>query len=163
MIVAEVFGSVDKAGGAALGADDGVSHIIQRLYLAALLDDDDLNAGCIAVGEVDLLQALLVDRHAGHADIVLAGLDAGNNGIKSDVGGFQGHAQLFGNRAGHLNVDADQLAVVVVFIGREGTLGRHMQNSGLLGIIGGLGLLAAGGHRQQQHCTQQYSKQFFHG
>ena len=38
--------------------------------------NDDLNTGGIAVGEVDLLQPLLIDGHTGHAHIILAGLYA---------------------------------------------------------------------------------------
>ena len=69
-------------------------------------NDDHLNAGGVGVGEVDGLQALLVDGHARHAEGVLAGDDAGHDGVKVRVDHFQFIAKLVANGLGDLHVDA---------------------------------------------------------
>ena len=159
---------IDKARGAGLRADDGVGavrkQIIDRGDGAVVLDNDDLHAGGVGVGEVDLLLALVGHGHAGHAHVIFACLDAGDDRVKRDVRDLQLHAELVGDGLRDLNVDADDRVAVVVLIRREGGFGRHGQLGGF-GSVGSwlviFGSRGAGGKAQHQNdCKKQCGKLF---
>ena len=79
VVLAEVVGGVDVAGGILLHADLdlGAVEVVNRGDGGILFHDDGLDAGGVAGGEVDALGALLGDGDGAEADIDLA---AGNGG-----------------------------------------------------------------------------------
>ena len=179
-------GTVDVAGGAHLAADHiGVGQIIHGLDGGILLHDDHLNAVGVAVGEVHHSLTLLGDGDTGHHHVALAGLSGLQGGVKVHIVHLELQAQLLGDGASHLYVDALEGAVVSHhLIGREGGVGGHGQltgrHRGKIGPVGGRGgnraavgsggaagdrrliLLTAG--RQGQHHGQSHghSKNLFH-
>ena len=97
----------------------GTAHDLTFQADADLGDNDHLNAGGVAGGEVDGLQALLGDGHAGHAHVVLAGLDAADDGAELGVHNGQLAAHLVGNGGGHLRVDTHHRVVLRPPAGRR--------------------------------------------
>ena len=157
---------IDKARGARLRADDGAGavreQIVDRGDGAVVLDDDDLHARGVGIGEVDLLLALVSHGHTGHAHVILAGLHARDDGVECDVGDFQLHAELVCDGLCDLHVDADDGVAVIVFIRLEGGLSRHGQlagsGSGVLSLCGG----SAGRKAQRHNGCKQQCKILFH-
>ena len=182
--VLDVPGGIQEAGGAGLGADHVAGAVGEEVVhagdLAALLDNDHLHAGGVAVREVHLLQTLVGDGHAGKTQVILAGLDAGDDGVKGDVGDLELQAQLVGDGLGDLHVDAHNGVTIVVLIGREGGLGGHgedaVHSGGEASLAGGGGIgaggggaaggggvvAAAGGQAQRQGQSQDQSNELLH-
>ena len=138
MILAEVVGGIDEAGGGVLSADldvltliDQAEELVDGLNRGALGNDDDLHAGGVALGEADGLEALVGDGHAGHAHVDLAGDDGGDDGVKVHVLNVELHAELVGDEAGDDGVDADDGLVLIELVGREGGVGAHGEHFGV--------------------------------
>src|SRR5699024_8756814 len=92
---------------------------------AVLGDDNHLYAGSVAVSEVDALQTILGNGHAGHAHVILAGLNAADDGTKLGVHNGQLHIQVISNGSRHFRVDTHHLVVLIVLIGGEVGVGGH--------------------------------------
>ena len=94
---------------------------------------------------------VLGDGHAGHAEVRLAGLYGGDDGVKLHVLDLQVIAQQIADGLGHVGVDAHDVAAFVILIGREGGVGRHRQRFGH-------------GRAHQQHGkNQQHAHDLLHG
>ena len=138
MILAEVVGGIDEAGGGVLGADldvlaliDQAEELVDGLNRGALGNDDDLHAGGVALGEADGLEALVGDGHAGHAHVDLAGDNGRDDGVKVHVLNVELHAELVSDQAGDDGVDADDGLVLIELVGREGGVGAHGEHFGV--------------------------------
>ena len=88
----------------------------------------------VAVGELDHLLALVGDRHAGHDDVVLAGLQRRDDAfpvLRHDLAlGAHAPAQV----VGEVDLEADQLARAVGRVPRRvGALGRDPDGGPFLG------------------------------
>ena len=82
-------GGVDVAGGADLAADldvlarfDLCKDVVGRGDVAVFGNDDDLNSGAVAVGELDLLLTVGGNGKSRHAHVRLAGSNGGDDRIK---------------------------------------------------------------------------------
>ena len=164
LAVAAVFGgvgSIDVTGGAALGADHLLAQVIHG-HRGTLLDDDNLDAGGVAGGEVHDQFTLVGDGNAGHNDVALTFLDSQQRGVEIHVVNDQFQAKLVGDGLGNLHVDALEAAVIGGhFIGRESGVGGHDQLAGLDGHTVG-GVTAAGQQAHGHNQNQQHSNIFFH-
>ena len=155
MVLTEVVGAVDVAGGVLLNADDYVVcvEIVNGGYGGVLGHDDRLDAGGVAVGEVDALLALLGDGEAAGADVSLAGLHGDNDGAELHVINLHLVAELVADGLHDVDVNADCLLVLVILVGRECNVGRN--DEGLFFRCRGLCAAAAGG---EQCCAHYYAK-----
>ena len=194
--IAAVFrgvGAVNIAGGGLLAADHlGIGQVGHGGDGGVLLDDDHLDAGGVAVGEVHNLLAVLGDGDARHGDVALSGLDGGQGRVKAHVVHHQLQAQLAGDGLGHFHVDALEAAGVGGhLIGREGGVGGHVElalfhggegggvgagigggggvgrsggagGGGIPGVAGGLVSAAAGGQAQDHGQGQKQSHKLLH-
>ena len=179
MIVTEIIGAVDVAGGAALGADHLIGQIIGRGNGGVLLDDDGLDALSVGVGEVHDLQALIGDGDAGHDHVALAVLGSQQGCIKVHVIDLQLQTELLSDSGSNINVDALKFAAVGGHLIRgKSCVGGHRQLAGVDGgqrrrcslssgdslagnSIGGNGT-AAGGQAQHHSGAEHQSSDFFH-
>lgn len=155
ILLAQVLAAIDIAGGGELNAyvvgPDIVEQVVGGGDGGVLGDNDDLNAGGVRAGEVHDRLPVRHDGQTRHADVGLAGLNGGDDGVKFHILDFELQAKLFRDGGGHLRVDANNGAAVVVLIGRELGVGRH----GQIAFVGIGRLLAAGGQGQQSQARQQ--------
>ena len=189
MIVTEIIGAVDVAGGAALGADHLIGQIIGRGNGGVLLDDDRLDALSVGVGEVHDLQALVGDGDTGHDDVALAVLGSQQGCIKVHVIDLQLQTELLSDSGSNINVDALKVTAVGGHLIRgkscvgghrqlaggdcgqrrrcslssgDSLAGSSLRGNGLAGnSIGGSGT-AAGGQTQHHSGAEHQSSDFFH-
>ena len=175
MIVAKVIRAVDIARGVLLDADliiraVGV-EIVDRGDRGVFLDDDGLDAGCVARGEVDRLLALFGDGETCHCEVCLAAGDSAENRAEFDVHDFQLVAELFADRGRNIDVDAGGLLVLIELIRREGNVRCHRERLLLAGGFGGRGfgrsacavlLGCAGGKGTDHQDAEHQSNQLFH-
>ena len=160
MILTVVTGSVDVAGGAALGADHLIAQVVQS-HIGAFLDDDHLNALGVGVREVHNHLAVLVDGNTRHHDVGLALLHSQQRGVEVHVVHDQLQTQLLGDSTGDFHIDALEGAVIGNhLVGREGGVGGHDQLTLLQSHV--LGRTTAGQQSgDHQHC-QNERKHLFH-
>ena len=120
-------------------ADELFTQVVQS-HVGALLDDDHLHAGGVAVGEVHDQLPILGDGDTGHNDVGLVLLHSQQSGVEVHIVHDQLQTQLPGDGAGNLYVNTLEAAVVGNhLIGREGGVGGHDQLAGLDGLQLGSG------------------------
>lgn len=94
--------------------------------VSALVNDNLARLG-VAVGEVDVLQAVFGNSHAGYAYVSLAGINRRNNGIERHIVNDKLLADDIAYGSHHVNVEADYLALFLQLVGRELSVGSHYQ------------------------------------
>lgn len=125
---------------------------------AALSHDDGLRREAVGVGEQDVLLALFGHGDAGHTDVKLAGLYAGEDGVEVHLVDLERHAELFADEVQDVDLNADDLVVVAEGFERgEVGAGRDSELPGLLDALERRALFAAAGEHRADHerCKQQ--------
>ena len=91
-----VFFAVACAGGALLYADGQFLDVFGRGNRRVCRKDDYCLA-CVVVirGEIDVFTSCIICGDSGNAEIELAGLYAGNDGIEINIGDFELYAEVF--------------------------------------------------------------------
>ena len=119
-----------QAGSARLAADFQalVLDVGQRGIRTVRPDDDGLQSGVIAVGEVHGLFSVGAGGKAGGDEIDILGFQALGQGIKFDIAlDLEGEIQLLRDGFDDVHVHADNLAALFVLKGREKRIGAHDQ------------------------------------
>ena len=125
-------GAVDVTCGSVLYADHLViCKIINSLDIRIFGNDDDLYAGRIGLGEVDVLLALFSDSQACHSDVGLAALNGSDDRTELHVVNYEFKAELLSDQGSDLNVDSLESAVVGDhLVGRECSVCSHVKLTG---------------------------------
>src|SRR3954452_10759549 len=136
------------AGGAELDADLLAGEVVEALDRGVLADQQRLRGVEVGVGEVEHLLAVIGDRHAGRSHVTLAGVEGlpGLDALERRVEDRLLEVQLLRDQVHHVDVEADDLAALVVLERLVGQVGADRQGALLddLGTASDLCLLPAG-------------------
>jgi len=111
-------------------------------------DDQNGLGGDIGLGEIIFLLALFRDADLVDDRVIAVGIEAGDQPIPFAFQEFDFHTELGADRPCDLDIEADQIAgIIVVREGRIGAFGADLDGAGLLDLIE-IGTGVAGGDSQ---------------